>query len=920
MRHSEPVANTRPAARTVAFRLIAGAVCIAVAWTPWALIWADDLARQGRAGQAFGQSQHAAFTLPELRDGVLSLPVDAATGPVTTEELFPGANAGRADDFSVLYGDDAALGARGRAVQADLLGDPSDHGTAFQTLYGSYGLSGSDLRHDPVWSQTDPLLADLAGVTAEFADCAIASTFQTGTRRVHLPRVETCQRVQQGGACAIQHAYDLPPPEDSITVDGGAALRSCGHGCVQVAYDFPGSGHVPSCATCDHLPPRRFGLRIAEPDRVERVRVTVAPAPTEFDTGCSWDCQVDALYQSWSIDFPGYSAADSSTASFDPIDRAQVTDREATALMRSGARFRVGNDYRFRTDGGQWYAAQAPFAVTVRIELEPRSLVEHGWDAADACVNLARTIRDSGLCAGDAVCTGAPPLAADGCYEALGVRICPSDFGPSPVPWLSPFCRGIAIESDCAGFNSGPMRCWTDPQGETHCPYNPGDIADTCELLERDPDCGYLGSTCVEGARDANGFCYVTESRYDCGTTSEVPSLARDSIVDCAGPVRCLGDDCLDLTVEQSDDFAEAAAALQGAQFTLMDANCTAVGRCRVFAGEAAECKQAVGGIVDCCDTPAGVSLADYIQLIFAVSKVDAAIMALDNGSAIRGGWELLRDPLVDSWDAVSEAFTSAANTLTGSTSAAASDGAARLSLDAAKQALMRQSAQWTANVFGDAAANALFALEGGGQAVVGGTVQAGNLQLGGLVGTTLAWAMTAYMIYSVVIILIRILWTCERDEFELGAKRELRSCRYVGSYCDSEVLGICIEKQKAFCCFNTPLARIVNEQAYPQLGRSWGNAKHPDCTGLSLHELQRLDWSRIDLSEWLAILHEAGQFPRPADLHIEALTGSGSVLDTGARGDAAERSQERANGLDGAGVVREAAGGVRRDIEAALP
>ncbi len=303
--------------------------------------------------------------------------------------------------------------------------------------------------------------------------------------------------------------------------------------------------------------------------------MTVAPEAAEFDTGCSRDCKVDAPVQSWSIDFPGYSDADSSSVNFDRIDRQRVTDRDATALMRTGPQFTVANDYRFLTDGGRWYVVQARFRVTLRIELAPRPQIDHGWAATDACINLAQTARNNGLCIGDAVCTGAPPLVADGCYEALGVRVCRSDFGPSPVPWLSPFCREIAIESDCAGFSSGPRRCWTDPQGDIHCPFNAGDVADTCGPLEQDPNCGFLGATCVDGARDANGFGYVTESRYDCGTTTEIPSLARDSAIDCAGLVRCLGDDCLDLTPEQSDDFAEAAAALQAAQFAQMDDDCT---------------------------------------------------------------------------------------------------------------------------------------------------------------------------------------------------------------------------------------------------------------------------------------------------------------------------------------------------------
>jgi len=75
---------------------------------------------------------------------------------------------------------------------------------------------------------------------------------------------------------------------------------------------------------------------------------------------------------------------------------------------------------------------------------------------------------------------------------------------------------------------------------------------------------------------------------------------------------------------------------------------------------------------------------------------------------------------------------------------------------------------------------------------------------------------MMAYMSYTVAVILIQLIWTCEQDEFELGAQRELKSCHYVGSYCKSKVLTACIERRKAYCCFNTPLARILNEQIRP--------------------------------------------------------------------------------------------------------
>lgn len=911
---SSPVQTADARVHRPATRALALVVSLAVAWTPWALLWADALATRGREGQAFGLWQSEGFVLPQLHGETLLFPVHGQTRTLPLEALFPDASGATAADFSVFFGNAEALGVQGRAVQADLLWTDSAHGAAFQSLHGSFGVSDIDLRAESLWSHTDALLADMAGMTATFADCSVQTQFFSDTRSAHLPRIDTCQQVQQGGACLIRHAYTLPPAETSVSVTGEATLVSCGHGCVEVIQEWPGTPPTPSCATCGFAPPRSFSVTISEPARVEHIGVSVSAQDADMTALCGHDCTPTDMDAVWELRFPGYPEAQASDGP------RTLVDWDGTATLRHGGAFAVRNALRFARDSGDWFLAEGPVRVTVRIRLRPRSLLDQGWEVTPECLHLAAIMRPGAFCSGTAACTGAPALDADGCYSALGVHVCPSDFGPSPLPWLNAFCREIAIEADCAGFHSGPMQCWSDPQGVSHCPFNPGDIADNCAPLADDPECQFLEAVCVEGARDPHGLCYVTELRYDCGATSDIPTLTRETDVHCAGPVRCLGDDCLDLTYEHSEDFARAAAALQGAQFVLLDSNCVAPGHCQVFSGEAAECKQAVGGVVDCCQNPHGISLIDYIQLLFMVTKVDAAIMASESGTLLRGSWETLRDPLVNTWNAVTDAFTSAANNLMGRSVAAGSEGAARVSLDAAQQALLSETAQWVANIFGEAAANALFVSAGGGPAVVGGTVQAGGIKLGGVLGTPISWIMSAYMIYTLVMILIRIIWECEQEEFELGAKRELRACHYVGSYCKTDILGLCIETRKSYCCFNSPLARIVNEQARLQLARGWGSAKEPDCSGLSLQEMERLDWERIDLSEWLAILVQSGQYPSAADLTLEALTGLDSDLSTGDRANAAERSALRAHGLDGGDVVHDAAGILRQQIRADLP
>jgi hypothetical protein len=90
-----------------------------------------------------------------------------------------------------------------------------------------------------------------------------------------------------------------------------------------------------------------------------------------------------------------------------------------------------------------------------------------------------------------------------------------------------------------------------------------------------------------------------------------------------------------------------------------------------------------------------------------------------------------------------------------------------------------------------------------------------------------------------------------ERDYTAADAR-----CHYVGSYCSRKIKFIgCVQKKKTFCCFSSPLARIVQEQGRPQLGKGWGDPKSPDCSGFTIDEFQKLDFSKIDFSEWINMI-----------------------------------------------------------------
>ncbi len=76
--------------------------------------------------------------------------------------------------------------------------------------------------------------------------------------------------------------------------------------------------------------------------------------------------------------------------------------------------------------------------------------------------------------------------------------------------------------------------------------------------------------------------------------------------------------------------------------------------------------------------------------------------------------------------------------------------------------------------------------------------------------------------------------------------------CHYIGEYCSEKWLGVCVQKKKTFCCYSSPLARIIVEAAHQQLGIPWGSPEAPNCRGLTPEEFQKLDFSKIDFSEWI--------------------------------------------------------------------
>jgi len=92
----------------------------------------------------------------------------------------------------------------------------------------------------------------------------------------------------------------------------------------------------------------------------------------------------------------------------------------------------------------------------------------------------------------------------------------------------------------------------------------------------------------------------------------------------------------------------------------------------------------------------------------------------------------------------------------------------------------------------------------------------------------------------------------CNKKEKRMAKAMEENRCVHFGSYCDKKILSQCVRHKESACCFGSPLAKIIQEHSHKQFNLSWGNKKHPDCSGLSPEKLQEIDFSKLDTHQIL--------------------------------------------------------------------
>ncbi|HHH1368311.1 TPA: type-F conjugative transfer system mating-pair stabilization protein TraN [Yersinia enterocolitica] len=108
----------------------------------------------------------------------------------------------------------------------------------------------------------------------------------------------------------------------------------------------------------------------------------------------------------------------------------------------------------------------------------------------------------------------------------------------------------------------------------------------------------------------------------------------------------------------------------------------------------------------------------------------------------------------------------------------------------------------------------------------------------------------------------------CDSEEKALGEAKERLLTVYIGDYCSRKVLGVCLQKKKSYCQFDSKLAQIIQEQGRGwQLGINFGSAESPNCRGITIDELQRILFDQVDFSNFYSDLTDGTTIPVDADI-----------------------------------------------------
>jgi hypothetical protein len=358
-----------------------------------------------------------------------------------------------------------------------------------------------------------------------------------------------------------------------------------------------------------------------------------------------------------------------------------------------------------------------------------------------------------------------------------------------------------------------------------------------------------------------------------------------------------MGTQCHALFGNQDLHFSEAMTALSALQQMEQNMQCAngtsiAAGNCQpvIFQGKADYCRTwPFGGVFtnNCCKEglqagASGPGLGQYLTLAhdtFALATnpfVDSHVMVMNDFNGwYESAYHQFDTWASDGWRYVTGAFKGASQAIEnafgfgGATAANAAGGGIQAAASAAKVGAKASQGLLSAlenQIHGYLFKAASYVLEHVlGEKIFEKYVKKYLYQLifgKGDIGMIMNVLETAYLIFQILQLIAHILTSCKKEEFKLGESRKVHECQNLGTYCTEKFLGFCLEHKDVFCCYPSPLDRIIASQikiGQPNVAGGYGTPKNPNCSGFTPQQLADVDWNDVSLSAWTAMLQKAG-------------------------------------------------------------
>lgn len=358
-----------------------------------------------------------------------------------------------------------------------------------------------------------------------------------------------------------------------------------------------------------------------------------------------------------------------------------------------------------------------------------------------------------------------------------------------------------------------------------------------CASLEAEESCTFQGNGNCQEYFSVNGsapICIDQERNYLC-TTAEAQSY---DVLNCSDQKYCINGNCFEANDEPDSDFAQTASVLELAREAGVYLNEQTM---RVFDGAAGKCKIKLGGVANCCKASSGGGSFNNHLLFNLAGQVGASVLSY--------GSKYLYDALYAS---------DIPNWMMKGISAIYSVDPQNVPAGGLLSAWSPSLSYFGFTIsMGEIAPGFISNLTGVGVAQT--ELFAGSGVFVGFDPTSVA--------ISVAIMVIQDLLSCEQNEQILSMRRGENLCYRVGSYCSKKVFGVCLERKRTYCCYNSRLGRIVNEQGRAQIGKSWGSPKDPNCDGFTQQEFASINFAALDLSEFAREVMNAVDLPDISNL-----------------------------------------------------